>query len=480
MKLPSLLKALQTNEHKEFERFLQSPFFKASEQYLAFFKHLCKHHPGFELGKVELETAYRTCFGKQALTESKLYNLMSGLAAQVELYLSVKLLAPDGKGGSRLQRELLVKSLEQRNMGAYFRTEAERLIEEMDKLPAKTLQDYHTLEQLHLQIYFNPDTPKYGAASRNLPSALQQLDMHYYIAKLRYAVEMKVRERLFQVTYDLPMLEPVLAMTAAPDILQEHPLAGVYNRLVRLYLQGFDEHGFKVLCELFIEKVPFLPRDDQQLILRHLINYGISLVAQGFDVQTEMLSLYKIAIETDMLLDDNRLTHSAYFNIASLAAKCGDFDWAWAFIRQFSNHLEETMRQAATGLAAASVFYAQGKLDEAQKSLTQESFMVAGFDIVARGLLLKIAFDRYTKLGKDYEFLLSHLHAFKRFVKTKEWAPHKKKAQLNCLKMARKMAVVKFESVTVSKEERQAMREQLAQLQPIVLKDWLLERIEQI
>ncbi len=481
MKLPTLLKALQKEEHKEFVKFLQSPFFKASEQYLKFFRHLCKHHPRFEVERTDLEAAYRQCFGQQSLTESKLYNLLSGLGRQVEQYLAVKMmLNPNGKDESQLQRELLVRSLGQRNMGAYFRAEAKRLIDELSALPAKALEDYLTLEQLHHLVYFNPDTPKYKEHPPSLPLAMEQLDLYYCIAKLRYAAEMMARERLFQVRYELPLLEAVLEKTAAPKLLETHPLAALYNRLVHLYLQGVGEQDFRALRLLFIEKFPFLPKADQREMLHHLINSGIALIAKDCELHNEILSLYKMAIEADMLLDGNRITNPTFANIVMFAALCKEFDWAKAFMHRFSPYLEAGKRQPVIALSESSLYYHQGMLDKAQSSLIAETFMLPAFDIVARGMLLKILFDRYVREGKDYELLNAHLNAFEKFVNIKQLTEEKKNAQLNCIKFVRKMTAIKFEMVDVPEVKKKSLRAKLKQLKPIVSKKWLEESIESI
>lgn len=481
MKLPTLLKALQKEEHKEFEKFLQSPFFKASEQYLKFFRHLCKHHPRFEVERTDLEVAYRSCFGQQSLTDSKLYNLLSGLGRQVEQYLAVKMvLDSDGKDESQLQRELLVKSLGQRNMGAYFRVEAQRLIDEVGAMPAKALEDYITLEQLHHLVYFNPDTPKYKEHPPSLPLAMENLDLYYCIAKLRYAAEMKMRERLFQARYELPLLEAVLDKTAAPELVKTHPLAALYNRLVHLYIGGVGEQDFRALRLLFTEKFHLLPKEDQQLLLQHLINSGISLIAQDCELHEEMLSLYKMAIEADMLLDGNRITNPTFANIVAFAALCKEFDWAKTFMHRFSPFLEADKRQSAISLSESSLYYGQGMLDKAQSSLIAETFMFPAFDIVARGLLLKILFDRYVQKDKDYEYLNAHLNAFEKFINIKQLTEEKKNAQLNCIRFVRKMAALKFELVDVPEKRKKSLRSKLKQLKPIVSKKWLEEKIESL
>ncbi|MCC6723993.1 MAG: hypothetical protein IT258_05745, partial [Saprospiraceae bacterium] len=154
MKLLSLLRALQPDERKEFEKFLASPFFKAGEQQQMFFKFLCKHHSGFDLGKAELEAAYRRCFGKDSYADNKLYNLMSSMAKQVEDFMAIKFVLNDREG--HLRDTLLVRALGQRKAGSYYRTEAQRLADAVEKQAVKNLDDYLLLEQLYSNAYFNP------------------------------------------------------------------------------------------------------------------------------------------------------------------------------------------------------------------------------------------------------------------------------------------------------------------------------------
>ncbi len=480
MKLLVLLKSLQPDEQKEFEKFLQSPFFKASEQYLKFFRYLCKQHPLFELEKSNLQAAYKHCFGHQLLTESRLYNLLSGLSRQLEQFLVVRMvLAPDeGEDDGHMYAQLLVKSLGLRNLGTYFRTEAQELIEETVQRPVKGTDDVLALHQLNHQIYYNPDTPKYAEHPPYITLATGYLDLYYCISKLRYVAEMKARERILNVRYEVPLLDAVLAHTAAPELLDAQPLLAVYHRLVSLYLQGVEEQGFQDLMRVYTDKRHLLPRADHSILLRHLINCGISLNARNVEIEAELLSLYKLAIETDTLLDGKRLTDSSFINIVHLAGKCKEFDWAKAFISKFSPYLEESKRQPSIDLATASLYYVEGRLDEAQDCLKYTIFHIPSFELLGRVQLLRIVFDRYLLYGKDYEFLIAQLKAFERYLQVKQLTAEKKDAYLNWVRYLRKLAIVKFEMVAVPELKKTALRKKLEQLQPLVSKKWLEERID--
>jgi hypothetical protein len=479
MKLLILLKSLQPEEQKDFEKFLQSPFFKASEQYLKFFRFLCKQHPLFELGKAELQAAYRHCFGPQSLTESKLHNLSSGLSRQLEQYLVVRMvIAPDDRNDLHIHNQLLIKSLGMRNLGTYFRIEAQELIEEATSRPIKESDDYLALHQLQHLIYFNPDTPKYAEYPPHLQLASGHLDLYYCLSKLRYAAEMKARERILDVRYEMPLLEAVLAHTASPALQDAHPLLAVYHRLVSLYLQGVDEPGFRGLMQVYIDKIQSLPRVDRTLLLRHLINCGISLNARNIDIEAELLSLYKLAIETDTLLEGKRLTYSSFINIVHLAGICREFDWAKAFIVQFSPYLEESTRQTSIDLAMANLYYINGRLDEAQDCLKYTIFHIPGLEILGRMLLIKIVFDRYIIYGKDYDFLTAQIKGFERYGQLKQLTAEKKDSYLNWVRYLHKLAVVKFEMVDVPDLKKAALRKKLEQLQPLASKRWLEEKID--
>lgn len=476
MKLLTLLKGLDPEEFRELEKFLQSPFFKASQVYLKFIRHLRKHHSSFELGKADLQQAYHRCFGAENYSEPKLYNLMSGLCRQIEQYMVVrKLIIPESNGLFEL---LLVDALGARHMNGYFRDEAERQIEGINAHTYPQLDDYQSLQKLHQSIYFDPDTPKFFMHSRHLELADQNLDLHYCLMKLRYAAEMKARERLLNLRYELPMLPSILDYCDRYQLAHERPLLAIYRNLVGLYLDGVDEAGFQKLQEQFIGNFSSYPKTEKAVLLRHLINNGIYLNAQGAQVEPELLDLYRFAIENDLLLSGKRLTHSSFINIANLACLCKEFVWATQFIQDYSSFLEEKIRRPSIGIAMTSWYYNQGMLDEAQECLTPEVFSTLTLELLARGMLLKIAFDRFLLLGKDREFLISHLHAFEKYVSAKQLAPEKKDAELNWIRFVRKMTALKFEHVQITAAQKAKLRDKLLELQPMVNKSWTAGKIE--
>lgn len=482
MKLLILLKALHKEEFREFEKFLQSPFFKASDQYLAFFRYLYKHYPAFELERDELEISYRNCFGANSFTETKLYNLMSGMAKQVEQYLAIQLvLTQDERNGISLQQFLLVRSLGERNMSVYYRTEAEQLIAQTESLPAKSSDDYLSLYLLNRDYYFNPDTPKHLTHQPYLQAATENLIIHHGISFLRFVAELKARGHTLNSQQDLSMLEAVLTYTNDAAIREKHPLAAVYNSLVKLYQQGVSEHGFRKIKELLVGNFEQLPKQEQRLLLAHAINIGISLNASEANVYEELLSLYKLAIGVNALLEGNRITHIAFFNIAAAAAHCKDFDWAMGFVTDFSRFLEVDKELCTVNLSKAFINYEQGNLLEAHACLDTDVFRVTGFELSGRLLHLKIIFDKYLANSNEFQFLSHTLSALEKYiVDKKSIAPDKRESLLHFIRFVRLLAKEKTENARLSAKIKTGLSQKLNNHENIIFRDWLDNRISRL
>jgi hypothetical protein len=234
------------------------------------------------------------------------------------------------------------------------------------------------------------------------------------------------------------------------------------------------------LLALFIENFPHLKKVDQITLLTHLINCGASIMRQGIMVDVELLSLYKLAMDSKALLVGNRITNVRFVNIFNLACRCNELDWAKEFMVEYKQYLEENTRQPILDMANAMLFYNQGLLDQAQSALKPEIYQISLLDIMGRTLLVKIAFDRFILYGKDHEFLEDQINAYERYIQNQALARDKKMPELNWIRFVRKMVSVKLGVFKVSEGEKAALRAKLTPLQSISLKPWLMERIDQL
>ncbi|MBL7829060.1 MAG: hypothetical protein JNJ57_20665 [Saprospiraceae bacterium] len=477
MKLLILLRSLQPDEYKVFEWFLQSPYFKNSSKYLQFFRFLVKHFPGFSLPKNQIKEAFKQCVGDADFSETKYYNMVSGLSRQLEHFLVAQRVF---EHDPTTYLKLLTFSLGDRNLGAYFRSESQQFIQQLESTAIKTQNDYLTICQTHKQLYFNPDTPKFGNYASHLQQAADYLDMYYALAKMRLSAEMKVRERILNARFETPLLDHVLEWSRHEKIAENAPLITLYRTTIELYRDGMTAEGFQALKNLFTQHFSQLPAQEQVILVRHLINGGISLVARDVPVEKELLDLYKLALGSEALFEHNRMTVVTFVNISNLAGLCHDYNWAFSFIDKYAIYLEAEKQPAAVFLAKAGLLFHQKKLDEAQTTLNTVPFSTAPFDLLGRNLLLKIAVDRFLNYSDGLDFLNAHLKAYERYVNVKPFADDRKSAELNLIRFTRKLIATKLDFGKVNELKKTELKAKLAAYPLVVSKKWLESKIDEL
>lgn len=502
-KLPGLLKALITSERASFLLFLRSPFFNSNESYCIFFKRLCERYPQtFGQDDYDWEAVYKKAFPKRDFNTHKLDTLLPALARLLELFFAVKeaflgsvpedkraypktkessnYSLPAGLLAERQLRNFQSLAFGKRNMFHLFQDETDWMINSLNSEPVKDTVDYLTLHQLHHRLYFHPDTFKFNTGASNLESAMVNLDFYYFLNKLHYIAEMKTRERIFDVQHQVQLMDEIMERTSDPGLLETHPLIAIYHKLVQLYYAGINEAAYQELMEMFLEKLQYFSQAEQRMLMQHLINYGIFINEQHGQVEAALLALYKKGMETGILVNDDRLTDGAFTNIVFTAALCGDYSWAETFIHKFAPRLENSKRLNAVALAESCLWYARGELDKAHSRLLDVDITIPSYDIRAKGLLLKIAFDSYVKKGKDYEYLVSYLASYEKYVQSRPLWGEKKLAFLNLIKFIRKLAKLKFVKVQVSQNQKHDLLKTLERLQPLISKNWLVQKIEEM
>ena len=480
MKLLTLLQALHPQEHQAFEKFLQSPFFKSSEMYLLFFREIRKRSKTFNLNKDQLHAAYRRCFGPTSLNDTKWYNLASGLSKQIEQFLVVQLVtAPEDDTTSLLYDRMLVRAMGNRNMGATFRNEAARVIDKtLSRSGADTDDQQMALHYLNKQVYFNPDTHRFNPQSAYLQSASDYLDQYYCIEKLRYAAELNARASIFGVHHEQPLLDAVLDFSISNRATYQYPVWAIYTDLLLYYRQGGGEQSYRQLMARFENQFDHFSKSEQAAVSRHLINIGINLATHNVEIETELLRLYKLLIKGNVLLQDNRITQLSFINISNLAATCKEFVWGRQFIADFGPYLEAGKRKPTVDLALAGICYYEGNLEQAWVHLTPETAETPPFDLLHHGLALKITFDQYWLKGADYQYLISQLETFKRFVRNKKLTRAKKSAYLNWINFVHKMTAVRFsQAKPISNAMKAKLLSKLNEIQPIVSKNWTAAKL---
>src|ERR1700679_2451451 len=87
-KVIQLLRSFDKDEAKQFESFLESPFFNTSKKLLVFYKILIQYHPEFESPKLSKEKIYQKMHGNQPYSDPTMRELISNLFKLAKEFIS--------------------------------------------------------------------------------------------------------------------------------------------------------------------------------------------------------------------------------------------------------------------------------------------------------------------------------------------------------------------------------------------------------
>jgi len=415
-KLIYLLSSFSSGEMEAFGTFLQSPYFNTREELTRLFDYLKRHAPDFPEEALQKEHVFEAAFPGQPFDEKQLAYRMNYLLDLGERFLSIQAFEQ-----SPLQPPFyLMESLIDRKLDKAYQFVYKKLSKQVEEAEISDSDGFFHLFRLgeigdrHFMI---KDERRYDFS---LELASDNLDRYYVARKLRMLAEMVNRQRIFNQTYNNEFQRIFLKGIEGSDMLR-FPLIKIYYHTLKMLGDGEGvNEQYKTVKRLFIEEYfPTLSQSDRENILSHLLNFCIRQIREQSDrrpFMEEALSLYTFGIESKIYLPKGKLSPWHYKNIIKLAFNLGNFDWAEAFLYQYSPALEESSRDNALYFNLADLYYQKKDYEKAMKFLHQVEFTDIHYQLNAKLLLLKI----YYEIDEE-EALLSLLASFSILLKRNKY-----------------------------------------------------------
>jgi hypothetical protein len=394
-KLFELFNSLSGVEKREFAKYLRSPYFNQREDVIALYDRMSLRmrgkgeRAGGEPGSGDPRNgisegdaaglAEREPGGSRHL-QSILLQLIENFLAQ-RAWEQTPVLA-DLHLAPIYRRKGLKKALDH-----IFRRTEERL--------ARQPRDntyYRQLYELEWEKYAAVESAA-RTRSNNLAAVHRALDVYLVGSKLRLACLMASHSAVFNQTYDTSFLPALLGYLEFSD-LKEVPVVALYYRCYHA-LTGGAEDDFRALRAGLERTGAELPVDERRTFLLLAINYCIRRLNSGEGRYVrEALDLYRVGLDTGVLLENERLGRFAYKNIVALGIKLEEFDWVEQFIKAYEDRLDARYRSAHRDYNLAKLYFARQDYTRAMPLLARvdESDLLLNLD--SRVMLLKMYFEQ--------------------------------------------------------------------------------------
>ncbi|MEM8906211.1 MAG: hypothetical protein AAGD05_00065, partial [Bacteroidota bacterium] len=313
--------------------------------------------------------------------------------------------------------------------------------------------------------YYYPSTERIVKNRRGMLDAMNQLDLFYGIAKLRYACELINRQNVLQ--------EPAATIALLHEVqtipgIQKHILFQLYQALLH-NLQSSSESDYQQLKPLILQHLDEVEQRDQLILMLLLINCLSRFIKAGAGKYLqETLHLYKYGIHRQLFIVDRYFEKESFINIVDTACKLKEFDWASAFIEEWKAWLESSVQNEIVLLAEALLCFGQSDFGGVIERLRDSRGINAHQEIRLRLLLISSYYE--VDPQKYDQVILSHCKSFNQYVQRNQTIEAlTKTATVNYTNLVQKL--------TKGKRTKSQLLAEIQQKQAYYFKQWLLRKV---
>jgi len=453
-----------------FGDYVRSPFFNKNEKVQRLCELLLLHAPNFEHSELGKQQVFQYVFQQKDYADLPLNNVISDLLQLLYDFLTNYRY----QSQPQLKRELLLAELLERELYSHVERFAEK------KIPTET----HYENYLHeYRLREKQDEAALAKGKRGFNEHLQRaadaFDLYYFCNKLRIACDMASRNAVIKAGYECHFLPEVLEyLNNSSDLVLKAPIIQVYLQALRMLSETDEPAHYFALKGLLAEHLALFSRQELQSLYHYCLNYCVRQINSGQGAfYREVLDLYKLLLQENILLQNGHLSQWAYTNIITAGIRLREYDWTGDFIQHYREHLQPDAQHNVYNYNLATLFYEKGEHDRALQQLQNVEFTDAFYHLSAKIIQMK----SYYALNETEPFL-ALLEATRKFLsRNHQLSDYQKKSNANFIKLSRSLYQLRQCKALVSARAfRQRSADLLARvrrMQPLANKDWLEEAL---
>lgn len=337
--------------------------------------------------------------------------------------------------------------------------------------PYQSLEAYFLAYALERRCYALMEYDVKWDLRSNLETIAHNLDIFYWIEKLRlYGAALSQRKTSNQV-YQLDFMDDILAY------LRQHPPADApqltiyYHAFLTIYEEDDETHYFDLRRSLE-EYGAIMPKQEAIELYDSAMHYCTGKVNQGKrGFLQEYFDLFEHALERDIFLVKGELTAWRFNNMVAAALGLGKLDWAEAFIGRYKAYLPIETRENTYTFNLTRIYRFQGKYEQVLELLKTIDYEDIGYNLISKMMLL----ITYYELDKMDE-LDTFTESFRVFLnRRKQLPPPRRLSYLNLIKYTRRLLrLAPGDKAGIGRLREEIQREKAT----TVNHEWLLEKLE--
>lgn len=472
-KIHLALAYLNVYELNSFKKFLLSPYFNQNSAINSYFDILdTTIRSDEELSNLKNEAVWKKIFGTEPYNDVRFRKLNSDISKLFENFLAVKEMEQD----PTLTNSLKIKAFKAKKMSNLY----PGLITHINSAK-KTQQDrsadyYLDLFNIEKSIFGLQTDAERKSKSKdpvknlNIEEISLNLDVFYIAEKLKYYCTILSWSRSYKIDKKIAGIEFILKLAKIP-LFSEYPPVKLYYTISRTIADENNLDHYYLLKQLIDQYIHLFPGDEAREIMEAAISYCVVKMNKGNnDFIKEAFLMYKKAINEKLIFDDENLSPVAYRNVAIIAMRAEEVEWAEKFILEYSDLVKEDFRENAKNFSLARLEFFKLNYSNVIDYLNQIDMNDFFYNVSVRTLLLVSYYELEEYLPLDS--LLQSFNAW--VVREKSLTKESKARYQKLIRFTKRLA----NTPHYEKEKLLKLKIEVTDAKGVVSKDWLLEKIE--
>lgn len=463
-KLIHILQVLNTEEREALKKWLYSPVHNQRQDRLQLLLYLLSKRKLTPRTTAVLP-AYQQVYGVVPYEDKKWKRLMNLCVQLLEDFIHFLV----QKREAFSKQKALISFFQQHKLHKYTQQYLKKAQAQQAQITAHN--SLYFQQQLELENwYFEYQNSTTGNKTTNLQALFDNSYLAFMLQTLHYACAAITHQRLYNSTYTIPLLEPILTAIGQGEY-QAVPSVQLYYHALMALREPSQESYFETLQQLLSQHYEALPPKEIKGLYVIAINYCVQQLNNGIEKYVRaVFDLYQYGLEHSILVEQAILSRFTYKNIVAAGIRLQEYDWVIQFIETYTPLLEVDYQKTYSLYAKAKLHFAQEKFDHTLSLLTQVEFDNLFLNMDAKTMLLKIYYEK-----GDFEALDSLLISFQKFLQRKSIVAYQQQIHKNMIKLTKKLIYL---PLLPDKAVLQELKQEILATNPLTEKPWLLAQLE--
>ncbi len=458
-KIYQAVTTLSVSELRSLRKSLGSEIFKTRKEHAEVFELIVRSvHSKIPISRSELKTR----INRRNVSDTYIRNILSDLFKYVEKWIVIQHAVKD----QSYRNKVLLQHYRNHDKPKLFNSHIAKAKEQSSLLKNAESIDHHY--EILLEEY-NFKSSHTRTQNLNIQELLDTLDIGFLAKKLRQVCFSIAHQSVSGSTYDKGLLDQLIH-ELKNEKFEDQPAITLYHSAMNMLSYPLENEYFESFKSQLDRNSQFFPDEELRSLYLFAINQCIRMINRG-EIQygRECLALYHTALEKRYFLLDGYLSRFTYNNVAAIAIKVGDFDWAEEFSNEYKSFLRADEKESSYHLNLAHVNYHKKSYEDALASLQIVDFSDHLFNLAAKTIQMKVYYET-----EEFSLLDSHLDAMQMYLLRKKVIGYHKNNYKNVIKYTKRLLRCNF----YDKEEKKVLSKLVNEEKILSEKKWLLAQLE--